>query len=83
MLAKYLSSVTATVDLRLSDEGGDASVASSPLRRLEKMMREFLEKEVVLLNSMRQNLAFVPWEPKVGGDFPTKIYTVLVEEVQK
>ncbi|KAG4438513.1 hypothetical protein IFR05_005987 [Cadophora sp. M221] len=82
MLAKYLSSVTATVDLRLSDEGGDASLPSSPLRRLEKLTRKFLEKEVVLLNSMRQNLAFVPWEPKVGGDFPTKIYTALVEEVQ-
>ncbi|KAH7364340.1 hypothetical protein BKA65DRAFT_389211 [Rhexocercosporidium sp. MPI-PUGE-AT-0058] len=82
MLAKYLSSVTAMVDLRLSDEGGDASLASSPCRRLEKLMRKFLEKEIVLLNSMRQNLGFVPWEPKVGGDFPTKIYTALVEEVQ-
>ena len=83
MLAKYISSVTATVDLRLSDEGGDANLASSPRRRLEKLMSKFLEKEIALLNSMRQNLAFVPWEPKVGGDFPVEIYTALVEEVQK
>ncbi|PVH88337.1 hypothetical protein DL98DRAFT_478193 [Cadophora sp. DSE1049] len=82
ILAKYLSSVTATVDLRLSDEGGDVGLLSSPRRKLEKLMKKSLEKEVVLLNSMRQNIDYLPYDIKVGGEFPTRTYTALVEEVQ-
>lgn len=83
ILAKYLSAVTSTVDLRLSDQGGDLSVRTSPGRRLEKLRRKELEREVVLLSSMRQNLGFMPWEPRVGGEFPSKTYEMLIEEVQK
>ncbi|KAH7417167.1 hypothetical protein BKA64DRAFT_291476 [Cadophora sp. MPI-SDFR-AT-0126] len=82
ILAKYLSSVTAIVDLRLSEEGGDVGLLSSPKKKLEKSMRKYLEKEVMLLNSMRQNLDYLPYDIKVGGEFPTRIYTPLVEEVQ-
>ncbi len=83
ILAKYLSSVTAIVDLRLSDQGGVDSPIVSPRRRLENLTKKYLEKEVVLMNSMRQNLEYQHWDIKVGGEFPTKIYKALVEEVQK
>ncbi|KAL2064999.1 hypothetical protein VTL71DRAFT_4139 [Oculimacula yallundae] len=76
-LAQYLSGVTATVDSRL-DEGG----AEVPRRRIEKLTRKALEKEIELLGSMRQNLSFLPWEPTLGGRFPTEIYMSLIEEVQ-
>lgn len=79
LLGSYLSAVTSTVDLQLGDQDGDGSHE----RRLEKLRRKALEKEIVLLNGMRQNLAFLPWEPRVGGDFPTEIYGRLVEEVWK
>lgn len=83
LLSKYLSAVTATVDMRLQDKSGDMKVKSSPGRRLEKMRHKVLEKQVMLLGSMRANLGFLPWDLKFGGEFPTELYKALVDEVQE
>jgi hypothetical protein len=77
LLANYLSAVTATVDDRLSQTEGDVS------RRLSKLRHNILAKQVVLINSMRQNLSFLAWEPRLGGDFPKKIYQSIIDELQK
>lgn len=83
LLSKYLSAVTATVDMRLQDKSGDMKDKGSPGRRLEKMRHKVLEKQVMLLGSMRANLGFLPWDLKFGGEFPTDLYKALVDEVQK
>jgi hypothetical protein len=83
LLAKYVSSVTSSVDQRLLEKEGDISLSLSLSRQLEKMRLSVLAKEVVLLNSMRQNLAFMAWEPRLGGDFPKKTYESIIKEVQK
>ncbi|KAK0119031.1 hypothetical protein ONS95_007895 [Cadophora gregata] len=70
------------VDLRLSDQCGDKDSATGHRKRLEKLMRKYVDKEIALVNSMRQNIGFIPWDIKVGGEFPIKIYSALVEEVQ-
>lgn len=83
ILARYLSVVSSTVDHRLRDKEGNASLKSSPGRKLEKMRHELLNQEIALLASMRQNLALISWEPSLGGDFPKESYEALVTEVQK
>jgi hypothetical protein len=83
LLARYITSVTSSVDQRLHEQEGDTSLKSSPGRRLEKIRLGVLAKEIVLLNSMRQNLAFMAFEPRLGGDFPKKTYEALISEVQK
>ncbi|KUJ22759.1 uncharacterized protein LY89DRAFT_637035 [Mollisia scopiformis] len=81
LLSKYLSAVTATVDLRLSNRG-DSQDKKSPARRLEKMRHKVLEKQLHLLGSMRTNLAFLPWDLRLGGEFPVALYREVVDEVQ-
>jgi hypothetical protein len=70
LLANYVSSTTSTVEQRIKDKEGDMSVTTSQGRRLQKMRQKVLQKQLALLNSMRQNLAFMAWEPRFGGDFP-------------
>lgn len=82
LLAKYMNATTATVDFRLSEKEGDISLKDSPGRKLQKIRKRTLQKEVALINSMRQNISFLDWEPRLGGDFPKKTYQLLVEEVQ-
>jgi len=83
LLSKYLSAVTATVDLRLADKEGDVKDKNSPGRRLEKLRHGVLEKQVQLLGSMRANLGFLPWDFRLGGEFPKALYEEVVGEVQK
>lgn len=83
LLAKYMSATTATVDFRLAEKEGDTSLESSPGRKLQKIRKRTLQKEIALINSMRQNISFLDWEPRLGGDFPKRVYEELVEEVQK
>ncbi len=83
LLANYVSAVTTTVDERLTRAEGDLSLVSSPRRRLSKLRRQILAKQIVLVNSMRQNLAFLSWEPRLGGDFPKKSYQSIIDELQK
>lgn len=82
LLAKYLSSVTSTVEQRVHDKEGDMTVRTSPGRRLEKMRLRVLQKQLALLISMRQNLAFMAWEPTFGGEFPKATYQAIITEVQ-
>jgi hypothetical protein len=83
LLANYVSSVTSTVDQRLRDKEGNMGVSSSPGHKLQKMRQKVLQKELAILNSMRQNLAFMAWEPSLGGDFPKETYRTIINEVQK
>ena len=83
LLANYLSSVTATVDQRLSGSDGDVANASSPAHKLAHMRHKVLAKQVLMLNSMRLNIGFMAWVPRLGGEFPKQIYQDLVDEVQK
>lgn len=83
LLARYMSATTATVDFRLAEKEGDISLKDSPGRKLQNIRKRTLQKEVALINSMRQNISFLDWEPRLGGDFPKKTYELLVEEVQK
>ncbi len=59
------------------------SLRSSPGRKLERLRLKVLGKQLALLNSMKQNLAFMAWEPFLGGDFPKKTYNAIIDEVQK
>ena len=77
LLANYLSAVTATVDERLTKPEGDTS------RRLSKLRHKILAKQIVLINSMRQNLSFLGWEPRLGGDFPKNVYKGIIDELQE
>ena len=83
LLANYLSAVTATVNERLAHKEGDLSQSSSPGRRLSKLRHNILAKQIVLVNSMRQNLLFLSWEPRLGGDFPKESYSAIIDELQK
>jgi hypothetical protein len=83
LLANYVSAVTSTVDQRLMQKEGDMSLRSSPGWKLEKLRLKVLGKQLALLNSMKQNLAFMAWEPALGGDFPKKTYKAIIDEVQK
>jgi hypothetical protein len=83
LLAKYMNATTATVDYRLAEKEGDTSMEDSPGRKLMKIRKRTLQKEVALINSMRQNISFLDWQPRLGGDFPKKTYEALVEEVQR
>lgn len=83
LLANYFSSTTSTVEQRVKDKEGDMSLAASPGRRLEKMRQKVLQNQLALLNSMRQNLAFMVWEPSFGGDFPKETYQLIINEVQR
>lgn len=83
LLANYLSAVTATVDRRVQNQEGDMTISMSPGRQLEKMRLKVLQKQLSLLASMRQNLAFMAWEPSFGGDFPKQIYQAILNEVEK
>ncbi|KAE9381490.1 hypothetical protein N431DRAFT_458077 [Stipitochalara longipes BDJ] len=76
LLANYLSAVTATVDERLTKPEGDLS------RRLSKLRHKILAKQVMLINSMRQNLSFLAWEPRLGGEFPKDVYKSIIDELQ-
>lgn len=83
LLSKYLSAVTATVDLRLADKEGDTNDKNSLGRRLGKLRHGVLEKQIQLLGSMRANLSFLPWDFRLGGEFPRVLYQEAVDEVQK
>jgi hypothetical protein len=83
LLAKYLSSVTATVDQRIQGAEGDITIKSSPGRQLQKMREKLLGEQIVLINSMRQNLIDMDWEPSFGGNFPKQTYVAIVNEIQE
>jgi hypothetical protein len=83
LLAKYLSSVTATVDQRIHNEEGDMSIKRSPGRRLQEIRGKLLDEQVVLINSMQQNLVDMDWEPPFGGDFPKQTYSTIINEIQQ
>jgi hypothetical protein len=83
LLAKYLSSVTATVDQRIQDVEGDMTAKSSPGRQLQKMREKLLDQHIILINSMRQNLVDIDWEPPFGGDFPKETYVAIINEIQE
>ncbi|KAH6699780.1 hypothetical protein BKA61DRAFT_562223 [Leptodontidium sp. MPI-SDFR-AT-0119] len=83
LLANYLSCVTATVDLRvLEPNSDDAGLLESHGHKLDKVRHEVLVKQIALLNSMRGNLAFMAFEPRLGGDIPKEIYQKLIDEAQ-
>ena len=67
----------------MKDKEGDMSIATSPGRILLKRSHKVLQKQLALLNSMRQNLAFMAWEPSFGGDFPKETYQSIINEVQR
>jgi hypothetical protein len=69
----------ATVDSRLTEKPGH----SAANLKLEKMRRKVLSKEIALLATMRKNLAFLAFEPRLGGEFPKELYQSIVDEVQK
>lgn len=80
LLANYVSSVTATVDQRLVGDGD----ADAELRdRLARMRHQVLAKQIAVLDSMRLNIGFLDWEPRLGGEFPKGVYEEIVGEVQK
>jgi hypothetical protein len=83
LLAKYLSAVTVTVDQRIQNEEGDLRIKSSPGRQLQKMREQLLDQQIALINSMRQNLIDMDWEPPFGGDFPKKTYVAIIDEIQE
>ncbi|KAH6664130.1 hypothetical protein B0J14DRAFT_494024 [Halenospora varia] len=83
LLANYLSCVTATLDQRLLEpDSEDAGLLESHSHKLDKVRHKVLVKQIALLNSMRQNLAFMAFEPRLGGDFPKEIYSKLIDEAQ-
>lgn len=67
----------------MKDKEGDMSVSTSPGRLLQKRSHKVLQQQLALLNSMRQNLAFMAWEPGFGGDFPKETYQLIINEVQR
>jgi hypothetical protein len=83
LLAKYFSSVMATVDQRIQGVEGDMKIKSSPGRQLEKMREKLLDQQIAMINSMRQNLVDMDWEPPFGGDFPKETYAAIINEVQE
>jgi hypothetical protein len=83
LLAKYLSSVTATIDQRIQNVEGDMTIKSSPGRQVQKMREKLLDQQVALINSMRQNLIDMDWEPPFGGDFPKETYAAIIDEIQE
>jgi len=83
LLANYVSSTTSLVEQRVKDKEGDMGISTSPGRMLQKRSHKVLQKQLSLLNSMRQNLAFMKWEPSFGGDFPKEKYQSIINEVQR
>ena len=80
-VAKYLSCVTATVDQKLID--ADSGSSSDHGKHLEKARNKLLAHQITMINGMKANLSFLPYEPRFGGSFPRKVYEELVDEVQR
>jgi hypothetical protein len=83
LLANYWSCVKTTIDQRVHDEEGDPLDPASAGKRLEKMRRKILAKQIVLLSQLRQNSAFTAFEPTFGGKFPKKSYDAIIVELSK
>jgi hypothetical protein len=83
VLAKYLSCVTATVDQRLleADEGDGHDKGHG--KNLDKARTKLLSKLIGGIEGMRVNIGFLGFEPRLGGEFPVRIYEDLLEEVQR
>ncbi|GKZ36706.1 hypothetical protein AbraIFM66950_007881 [Aspergillus brasiliensis] len=82
LLAHYYSAAYKACSLRLRDIAGYPRDKKSLGTVLEKALARLLAKEVVLLQGMKQHLAFVTWEPALGGKFPRDAYEKLAEKAQ-
>lgn len=78
LLANYYSVVHETLKLRLSGGLGDASLKTSPGRRLDKSRHKLYAQCNVLLSSLRAQSAFVKYDIPVGGKFPQAHYERII-----
>lgn len=83
LLAHYYSAVYTTASLSVRDLGGDYRDKKSPGRVIRKARRHVLAKILVLLQCMKQHIAFTAWEPTFGGKFPNDIYDELINHTRK
>ena len=82
-LAKYSSSVHATVALRLRTPDPNAKGKSSRERGIDKTREKLLGEVVGLLLKLREESAYTAWEPIIGGKFPRLQYNAILDQMQK
>jgi hypothetical protein len=70
LLANYYSVVHSTIRVRMHGEEGDATLKTSPGRRLEKARHKIFGKLLLLLPSLKQHADFQKFELTIGGKFP-------------
>jgi hypothetical protein len=56
---------------------------SSPGRKLEKARLKVFSKQMLVLESLKTNTAFLKWEVPLGGKFPEEEYTIIIQCVTK
>ncbi len=82
-LAKYSSSVHATVALRLRTPFSNTKEKSSRERGIEKTSEKLLGDVSALLLKLREDFAYIAWEPNIGGKFPRLQYNAILEQMQR
>ena len=71
------------IRMRIRGDGGDVHDKGSPRGRLTKARNKVVGKLLALLTDMRRHMAFVPFEPIIGGKFPVAAYQGMIAEVQQ
>ena len=82
-LAKYSSSVHATVTLRLRTSDSNAGGKSGRDRGIDQMREKLLGDVFSLLLKLREDFAYIAWEPNFGGKFPKLQYKAILDQMQR
>jgi hypothetical protein len=83
LLAAFHSLVHETVTVRIRQVEGNLEDKNSAGRRLESARLRTFDKQVLLLNSMKQNIMFQKWEFSLGGRFPSEKYEAIIQAIQR
>lgn len=83
LLGNYYSSVHQTVSLRIRGAEGELRDKMSTGRKLQRARTQLFVKELILIQGMKQHIAFLAWEPTFGGKFPRSSYDKLLSHTQK
>lgn len=71
-----------TVAANITGEHGDLSIRTSPGRKLERARVKLMSKQMLLLQSMRQQAEFTKWQFPLDAPFPKKTYDKIINLVE-
>lgn len=83
LLANFYSVIHETVNARIRRDEGDLKDKNSPGYKLQKARLKVFSKTGLVISSLKQHLQFLNWEIPIGGKFPKKNYTEIIEHVER